>query len=303
VDGQILGGFAHGFGAGMLERVVYSADGTLLSGTFQDYLCPTAPELPHLEIAHISTPSPSTAHGAKGLGDGCSMIAPAALANAIADATGLDDMAPPFLPGRIWQLLQGKDPDVILRQPAPSPSALDGAPLLQGALRGRDRIDIPAPRQAVWDALLHPESLRQIIPGCESVELAGDIYRARVGIAVAGIGATYDAELRMFDRHEPERLRLSGKATSKLGFGTGEAYVTFTETAPGHTVLTYEYAADVGGRLAAFGHRMLDGIVRMLLASFFSRLRAHLRGEEQPGRLHAWLRSPWLMLSAMWTRR
>jgi 2-furoyl-CoA dehydrogenase large subunit len=303
VDGQILGGFAHGFGAGMLERVVYSADGTLLSGTFQDYLCPTAPELPHLEIAHINTPSPSTAHGAKGLGDGCSMIAPVALANAIADATGLDDMAPPFLPGRIWQLLQGKDADVILRQRAPSPSALDEAPLLQGALRGRDRIDIPAAPQAVWDALLRPESLRQIIPGCESVELSGETYRARVRIAVAGIGATYDAELRMFDRHEPERLRLSGKATSKLGFGTGEAYVTFTDTAPGHTVLTYDYAADVGGRLAAFGQRMLDGIVRMLLASFFSRLRAHLRGEEQPGRLGAWLRSPRAMLSAMWTRR
>jgi hypothetical protein len=88
-------------------------------------------------------------------------------------------------------------------------------------------------RQAVWNALLHPESLRQIIPGCESVELTGDTYRARVRIAVAGIGATYDAELRMFERHEPERLRLSGRATSKVGFGRGEAYVTFTETAPG----------------------------------------------------------------------
>ena len=109
--------------------------------------------------------------------------------------------------------------------------------------------------------------------------------------------------VRMFDRHEPERLRLSGRATSKLGFGTGEAYVTFTETAPGHTVLAYDYAADVGGRLAAFGHRMLDGIVRMLLGSFFGRLRAHLRGEKQPGRLRAWLRSAWVMLSAKWTRR
>ena len=46
VEGQIHGGFAHGFGAGMMERVTYGADGTLLTGTFQDYLCPTAPELP-----------------------------------------------------------------------------------------------------------------------------------------------------------------------------------------------------------------------------------------------------------------
>ena len=159
------------------------------------------------------------------------------------------------------------------------------------------------PRQAVWDALLHPESLRQIIPGCESVELAGEIYRARVRIAVAGIGATYDAELRMFDRHEPERLRLSGKATSKLGFGMGEAYVTFTEAAPDRTVLTYDYVADVGGRFAAFGHRMLDGIVRGLLATFFSRLRAHLRGEQPSGRLRVWLRSAWAMLRAMWAER
>jgi 2-furoyl-CoA dehydrogenase large subunit len=190
----------------------------------------------------------------------------------------------------------------MLRQPAPSPAAGE-VPAMQGALRGRDRVDIPAPRQAVWQALVDPESLRQIIPGCESIELAGDTYRARVRIAVAGIGATYDAELRMFDRHEPERLRLSGKVASKLGFGTGEAYVSLSESAPGHTVLTYDYAADVGGRLAAFGHRMLDGIVRMLLGSFFSRLRAHLRDEERPGRLLARLHGPWAMLRALWARR
>jgi 2-furoyl-CoA dehydrogenase large subunit len=69
VDGQILGGFAHGFGAGMLERIVYNADGTLLSGTFQDYLCPTAPELPHLHIAHINTHQyPEPEHHARGQG-------------------------------------------------------------------------------------------------------------------------------------------------------------------------------------------------------------------------------------------
>jgi len=293
VDGQIRGGFAHGFGAGMMERVSYAADGTLLSGTFQDYLCPTAQELPDLDIGHVVTPSPNTVQGAKGLGDGCSMIAPAALANAIADATGLEDLTPPFLPGRIWEMLQGSDPDVLLRQPAP-PAATEPRPALQGNLRGHGHVDIPAPRQRVWDALLSPDSLKSIIPGCEYVEATRpDSYQAKVRISVAGIGATYDAQLRIFDRREPESLRLSGKANSKFGFGTGEAYVTLGERAGGGTSLSYEYAANVGGRVAAFGQRMLDGVVRLLLASFFDRLRAHLRGEKPPSgfvaRLSAWL--------------
>lgn len=290
VDGQVLGGFAHGFGAGMLERVTYGPDGTLLSGTFQDYLCPTAPELPALDIAHYATPSPNTVHGAKGLGDGCSMIAPVTLANAIADATGLEDIDPPFLPGRIWEMLNGGDPDALLHKP-PAAAATPGRPQLQGSLRGEGTIEIPAPRRQVWDALLDPASLKDIIPGCDSVEATGsDSYRARLRISVAGIGAAYDADIRIFDRDEPARLRLSGKGGSKLGFGSGEAYVTLAE-ADGRTTLSYEYAADVGGKLASFGHRMLDGVVRVLLANFFDRLRGHLRGESPPSGLAARLRS------------
>ena len=231
------------------------------------------------------------------------MIAPAALANAIADATGLDDLEPPFLPGRIWQLLEGKDPDAMLRPSAP-PAATDARPTLHGNLRGHDRIEIPAPRQQVWRALLNPDSLRQIIPGCESVEATGpDSFRAKVRISVAGIGATYDAQMRIFDRHEPERLRLSGKAESRFGFGAAEAYVTLSDTADGGTMLSYEYAATIGGKLAGFGQRMLDGVVRVLLASFFDRLRAHLRGEKPAAGILARLRGWLAMLGNLWGRR
>src|SRR5262249_26984615 len=147
-------------------------------------------------VAHAASPSPRTIHGAKGLGDGCSMITPAALANAIADATGLDDLAPPFLPGRLWGALHGEDPDAMSAQTGPTASAGMGAPSAPGALIGHDQIEIPAPRQQVWNALLDPDALKRIIPGCESVELSGDdLYRARVRISVAGIGATYEAQI------------------------------------------------------------------------------------------------------------
>jgi 2-furoyl-CoA dehydrogenase large subunit len=70
-----------------------------------DYLCPTAPDLPPLKSAHRETPSPFTPLGAKGLGEGNTMSAPAALANAVADALGRDDVQLPLTPPRVWGLL------------------------------------------------------------------------------------------------------------------------------------------------------------------------------------------------------
>jgi 2-furoyl-CoA dehydrogenase large subunit len=176
--------------------------------------------------------------------------------------------------------------------------------VLQGSLRGRDEVDIPAPRQQVWNALLSPESLKQIIPGCERIDVTGpETYQARVRISIAGIGGVYDAQIRIFDRLEPARLRLSGKAESKLGFGEGEAYVTLTESGQGHTALSYEYAANIGGRLASFGHRMLDGVVRVLLARFFERLRTSLRGEQPSEGLFARIRGLTVVLKQLWGRR
>ena len=105
-EGQVRGGFAHGVGAALFERTVYDEDGNLLTGTFMDYLCPTAPDLPRLTVAHRESPSPFTPLGAKGIGDSNSISAPAALANAVADALGRDDVALPLTPPRVWELLQ-----------------------------------------------------------------------------------------------------------------------------------------------------------------------------------------------------
>jgi 2-furoyl-CoA dehydrogenase large subunit len=105
-DGQVRGGLAHGVGAALFERIVHDPDGNLLTGSFMDYLCPTAPDLPRPRIGHRSTPSPFTPLGAKGLGEGTTMSAPAALANAVADAIGRDDLDLPLTPPRVWELLR-----------------------------------------------------------------------------------------------------------------------------------------------------------------------------------------------------
>ena len=104
VEGQIHGGFAHGLGAALFEELVHDREGNFISGSFAEYLCPTATEMPPLDIGHVSTPSPVNLTGAKGMGDGSSMLAPAALANAAADALGREDVELPLSLNRVWEL-------------------------------------------------------------------------------------------------------------------------------------------------------------------------------------------------------
>ncbi len=104
-DGQVRGGFAHGAAAALFERHVYDESGNLMTASLVDYLTPTAPDVPALRIGHRSTPSPFTALGAKGIGEGNSMSAPVCIANAVADAIGRDDVELPLTPPRVWALL------------------------------------------------------------------------------------------------------------------------------------------------------------------------------------------------------
>jgi 2-furoyl-CoA dehydrogenase large subunit len=104
-DGQVRGGLAHGLGAALLEEHRYDEHGNLTTATFLDYLPPTATELPRVISAHFESPSPLTPLGAKGLGEGTTMSAPAAIANAVADALGVEQIELPATPQRIWELL------------------------------------------------------------------------------------------------------------------------------------------------------------------------------------------------------
>jgi len=86
VEGQVRGGVAQGIAAALYEQLIYDAEGQLLTSTLMDYLVPTAMEIPHVEILHLETPCEYTETGAKGVGEGGTMGAPAAVASAVADA-------------------------------------------------------------------------------------------------------------------------------------------------------------------------------------------------------------------------
>ncbi|HYU18841.1 MAG TPA: molybdopterin cofactor-binding domain-containing protein, partial [Chloroflexota bacterium] len=86
VDGQVLGGTVQGIGQALLEEVRYDENGQMMTATLMDYLLPTAAELPNVELEHLSTPSPYTLGGFKGVGEGGPINALAAIANAVVDA-------------------------------------------------------------------------------------------------------------------------------------------------------------------------------------------------------------------------
>jgi 2-furoyl-CoA dehydrogenase large subunit len=108
-EGQIYGGALHGLGGALYEELRYDADGQLLTGTFMDYLVPTASEAPEIEIEHVVSPSPLTPLGSKGLGESSSMTVPAVIANAVSDALaplGVRINELPMTPDGLWRLIR-----------------------------------------------------------------------------------------------------------------------------------------------------------------------------------------------------
>ena len=101
VEGQVAGGVTQGAAAALMEEVVYSADGQLLSSTFVDYLVPGIGEAPTVEVRHLLTPSTVHELGTKGAGEGGTIGSTPAVANAVADALSLSELRLPLTPGRL----------------------------------------------------------------------------------------------------------------------------------------------------------------------------------------------------------
>jgi aerobic carbon-monoxide dehydrogenase large subunit len=105
VDGQVRGGVAQGIAAALYEEMVYSADGQPQSATFMDYLVPTASEIPRVAVHHLETPCDQTETGAKGMGEGGTIGAPAAVVSALNDALRAHQADIDFIPVRPHDLL------------------------------------------------------------------------------------------------------------------------------------------------------------------------------------------------------
>ena len=134
---------------------------------------------------------------------------------------------------------------------------------------------IPAARQKVWDALNDPTVLQACIPGCESLERVGEnSMKARAAVKIGPIGAKFSGTVHLTDLDPPNGYRISGEGNGGVaGFAKGGANVTLAD-AGAETLLSYVVNAQVGGKIAQLGARLIDATSKQMADQFFDRFTA-----------------------------
>lgn len=138
---------------------------------------------------------------------------------------------------------------------------------------------IAASREAVWEALNDPEVLQACIPGCEDIERVSETeFTANVKAKVGPVSAKFQGSVTLMDLRPPESYRIIGEGKGgSAGFAKGGANVTLTDDGEG-TLLVYEVDAQVGGKLAQIGSRLIDGTAKKLAGDFFGALAERVEG-------------------------
>jgi carbon monoxide dehydrogenase subunit G len=138
---------------------------------------------------------------------------------------------------------------------------------------------IPASREKVFAALNDPAVLQACIPGCESLEKVSDTeMKAKVRMRIGPVSASFTGKVTLSDIDPPNGYKISGEGQGgAAGFAKGGAVVTLREDA-GDTVLNYDVDAQVGGKIAQVGARLIDGTAKKLADEFFGKFATMVGG-------------------------
>ncbi|MBK8161253.1 MAG: carbon monoxide dehydrogenase subunit G [Rhodospirillaceae bacterium] len=137
---------------------------------------------------------------------------------------------------------------------------------------------IPASRDKVWAALNDPVILQRCIPGCDSLEMTSPTeMSAKVTLKVGPVKASFGGKVTLSEIDAPNGYRITGEGSGGVaGFAKGGALISLKEDGPDATILTYEADAQIGGKLAQLGSRLIDSTARKLAGDFFTSFAAAL---------------------------
>jgi carbon monoxide dehydrogenase subunit G len=140
-------------------------------------------------------------------------------------------------------------------------------------------VELSAPREEVWAKLNDPETLKACIPGCETLEVIGENEFQAVAVnAIGPVKARFKGKVRLTDLDPPNGYKISGEGDGGVaGFAKGGATVSLTPK-DGGTLLTYAVEAQIGGKLAQLGQRLVNGAAKKLADQFFQKFAAAVRG-------------------------
>ncbi len=133
-------------------------------------------------------------------------------------------------------------------------------------------VQLPANRQAVWDKLNDPLVLKACIPGCESMDQTENGgFSAVVKLKVGPVSATFKGHVELQDLDPPNSYTIVGQGEGGIaGFAKGGAKVTLSDAEAGGTLLRYDVEANVGGKIAQLGARLIDGVAKKNADTFFA---------------------------------
>ncbi len=164
---------------------------------------------------------------------------------------------------------------------------------------------ITAPRPKVFAALNDAEILRQSIPGCESIEKTSDTdMNARVVVRIGPVKANFSGKVKLSDLDPPRQYRIEGEGSGgSAGFARGGARVRLDDDGAAATLLTYDVEAQVGGKIAQLGGRMIDSAAKKLADEFFGNFSA-IVGAAANDAVAAPPRQGWLvrLAATIWAR-
>lgn len=140
---------------------------------------------------------------------------------------------------------------------------------------------LPIPQQDTWDALNDTEILRACIPGCESIDADGEnAYLVALSAAVGPVKARFKGRMQLADIDAPNGYTIVFEGQGgAAGFAKGNAHVTLEADGDAATKLSYTAHAQVGGKLAQIGSRLVDGAARKIAGEFFKRFSAKVAGD------------------------
>ncbi len=141
--------------------------------------------------------------------------------------------------------------------------------------------NIPANKQTVWEALNNSEILKQCIPGCdEFIKNSDTSFTATATNKIGPFNASFTGDVELKDLNPPNNYKIVGQGNSPVGFASGEAYVELVEN-NGITTLSYTVHANVGGKIAQVGSRLIDMTAKKMADIFFGKFSELVTPEEK----------------------
>lgn len=145
-------------------------------------------------------------------------------------------------------------------------------------MNGKGTIELPGAIDQVFQKLQDPNVLKNCMMGCKKLEqVEENEYRAELTVGIASVKGKYDATISVKDIETPKHYKLVVQGKGAPGFVNAEGIIDLSPIDTERTQLNYSYTADVGGKVAAIGQRMLGGVAKLIISDFFKKAKKEIK--------------------------